>query len=192
MSIAIRWRRPGPGQPDLSAGPDQASIRRDLVDRVRVRIGLSSRQEADRIARITLQYLLARLSESLRRRLLHELPKEVGRYLQQHPAAGQPFEPPEGYFAQIALEAELEPAVAKPQAVAVCTTIADSLPEAVLREIAGEVPRVFQALFPERAGLAHLPSASRVSSDAVIPLFGAPTTTPSYLGLDWHCSSQQL
>lgn len=192
MSIAIHWRRPWPGQPDRKAGSDQRTIAGDFADKVRARAGLASHKAAEQLARVTLQCLLARLSRPLQQRILHELPRGLGRYLNQHPVSGMRFEPPEHYFEQIAREAELEPVAARRLAIAVGTIIAEFLPEAVLVEIASEVPRVFQALFPERAGLAHLPPASRLCSDAVIPLYMAPTTTPSYLGLAWHCSSQKL
>lgn len=192
MSIAIHRRRPWPGQPGRNARPDQVTSARDLADQVFQRTGLSNRDEAEGITRMTLRCLLARLSRPLQQRLLHELPAGLGRYLKQHPAPGNRFEPPERYFEQIALEVELEPEVARRQAVSVGATLAESLPEAVLSDIAGEVPRIFQALFPQRAGLLDLSPPSRLASDAVIPLFMAPTTTPSYLGLAWHCSSQKL
>lgn len=110
---------------------------------------LSSRGEAERATRVTLEVLAERLAGGEVKDLASQLPREIGHHLQGGFAGmGERF-PLEDFFRRVSLRENVDVAKARYHAQAVMTVVSKAVSKGELDDVRAQLPDEYEQLFEE-------------------------------------------
>jgi uncharacterized protein (DUF2267 family) len=117
-----------------------------FIGQVQARARLSSRGDAERATRATLETLAERLAGGLKDKLAAQLPPELGRHLEQQPEASDPFGLDE-FFQRVASREGADLPQATFHARAVVEVVGEAVTEGQLAKVRDQLPAEFEPLF---------------------------------------------
>jgi uncharacterized protein (DUF2267 family) len=118
----------------------------EFIGQVQARARLSSRGDAERATRATLETLAERLAGGLKDKLAAQLPPELGRHLKQQPAASDPFGLDE-FFQRVAKREGIDLPQATFHTRAVIEVVGEAVTQGQLAKVRDQLPAEFDPLF---------------------------------------------
>jgi uncharacterized protein (DUF2267 family) len=132
----------------------------EFIGQVQHRARLSSRGEAERATRATLQTLAERLAGGEAEDLAAQLPLEIGHHLRgPWSAQGERFSLSE-FFRRVSLREGVDPSAAVFHARAVIEVLSEAVSTGELDDVRAQLPAEFERLF-EAVGTGQMPEVER-------------------------------